>query len=211
MAFDSSPGTNGARRADRRERKRAEERLRILGAAARVFQERGFSGAGMREIADAADLSAANLYHYFRSKDEILFFCQDRTLDRLMESLAAARKARGPVAERLRALARIHVLGLIEGVEGAAAHFEVDPTTPGLREAIAAKREAYKRGIRGLIALGIRRGEFRRCNATLAMRGFLGALNWTPHWYRSAVRHPPEQVAQHLAAYAVAGLTAGAG
>ena len=37
----------------------------------------------MRDIAVAADLSPANLYHYFSGKDEILFFCQDRTLDRL--------------------------------------------------------------------------------------------------------------------------------
>src|SRR5207247_11390149 len=89
-----------------RSKRRAEaRRVEILRAAARVFQARGFAAAGMREIAVAADLSPANLYHYFRGKDELLFFCQDRALDRLLAALARARAARGPIALRLPGLA----------------------------------------------------------------------------------------------------------
>src|ERR1039458_7243982 len=79
----------------RRARRRAKTRLEILRAASSVFRRRGYASSGMREIALAADLSPGNLYHYFHSKDEILFFCQDGTLDRLSAALAVARKARG--------------------------------------------------------------------------------------------------------------------
>lgn len=199
----------GAPARARRERRRAEERLAILRAAAGVFRIRGYAGAGMREIALAAGLSAANLYHYFASKDEILYFCQDRALDRLLQNLESARGARGPVAPRLRELARAHVLCLVHEVEGGSAHFEVDALPPGLREAIVAKRDRYERGVRDLVALGIRRGELGSGDPALSARGFLGALNWTAHWFRPEGDQPAERVASHIAGYAVTGLVAG--
>src|SRR5207244_7239722 len=95
-------------RADRR-------RLEILRAAARVFRHRGFAAAGMREIAVAADLSPANLYHYFRGKEELLYFCQDRALDRLLAALGEARAARAPLAGRLRRVAAAQLSCLVDG------------------------------------------------------------------------------------------------
>jgi TetR/AcrR family transcriptional regulator, repressor of the ameABC operon len=50
-------------------------RLEIVRAAGNEFRLRGFAETGMRDIAAAADLSPANLYNYFRGKNEILFFC----------------------------------------------------------------------------------------------------------------------------------------
>jgi AcrR family transcriptional regulator len=210
MDRTSNDGSNPARGQSRRERRREEERLRIIRAAERVYRERGFAAAGMREIAAEADLSPANLYHYFGSKEELLYFCQDRALDRMNVALEAARNARGPVAERLRQFAIEHVLCLIDEAEGSAAHFEVDALSPELRARISAKRAEYKDGLRALIALGIRRGELRRADPMLAMRGFSGALNWTAHWYRPDGPYTAREVAEQIADYAVAGLTAAA-
>src|SRR5712671_1674425 len=125
-------------------------------AAAGVFRARGFAAAGMRDIAIAADLSPGNLYHYFRGKEELLYFCQDRSLDRLLEALARARRAAGVA----------HVLCLLDDVEGSAAHLEVDALPPRLRARIVAKRDRYERGVRALVAGGMRSGVLRATDPT---------------------------------------------
>jgi AcrR family transcriptional regulator len=184
-------------------------RVEIMRAAARVFRARGFAASGMRHIATAADLSPANLYHYFRGKDELLFFCQNRSVDRLLDALSAARKNRGPLPGRLRDMAVAHVLCLLDEVEGSAAHLEVDALPPRLRARIVAKRDQYERGVRALVAGGVRARTLRATDATIATRAFLGALNWTAHWFRPEGPQSPQQVAELVADYAVAGLTGG--
>ena len=190
-----------------RSKRRAEaRRVEILRAAAQIFRRRGFAGAGMRDIAVAADLSPANLYHYFRGKDELLFFCQDRSLDRLLGALRTAAAAGGPLRERLHALAVRHVLCLIADVEGSAAHFEVEALAARQRRAIVAKRDRYERGVRRLVAAGLRRRMFAARDAEVATRAFLGALNWTAQWFRPDGPLPAGQVAEAVADFAVAGL-----
>jgi AcrR family transcriptional regulator len=192
-----------------RSKRRAEaRRVEILCAAAQIFRRRGFMAAGMREIAVAADLSPGNLYHYFRGKDEILFFCQDRSLNRLLAALDAAGAGRSTLTERLHALAVRHVLCLIAEVEGSAAHFEVDALPPPLRRLIVAKRDRYERGVRTLVASGIRTGALRARDATIATRAFLGALNWTAQWFRPQGAQSAEAVAALVADFAVGGLVA---
>jgi len=184
-------------------------RIAILKAAAGLFRTRGFAAAGMRDIAVAADLSPGNLYHYFRGKDELLYFCQDRALDRLLGALAAARRQRAPFPERLRELARSHVLCLVDEVEGSAAHLEVDALPHRLRTRIVQKRDDYEQGVRALVAAGMRARALRSGDPTIVTRAFLGALNWTARWFRPEGPRSPLQIATEVADYAVAGLTNG--
>src|SRR5262245_50409179 len=168
LCYDRTVVRFSNRGSNRVERRAEQRRVDILRAAAQVFRSRGFAAAGMRDIAVAADLSPANLYHYFAGKEEILFFCQDRTLDRLLRAARAAESERGPLAVRLRALAVAHVRCIVDEVECSAAHFEVDALPAGLRRRIVIKRDRYERAVRGLVAQGIARGDLADTDATIA-------------------------------------------
>jgi len=204
----SSPSDSGS---DRVRRKSEARRLDILRAAARVFRRRGVAAAGMREIAEEADLSPGNLYYYFRGKDELLYFCQDRTLQQMHGALENARATAAPVAGQLRSVLSAHLHCMLDEMEGATAHLEVEALPENLRLQIVQKRDAYERAIRSLVAKGVKRGEFAPCDAALVTRAMLGAVNWTARWYRPEGAQSVAEIAESLSSYLVRGLAAASG
>lgn len=181
-------------------------RQSILRAAARVFRRRGYAATGMREIAREADLSPGNLYYYFASKPELLYFCQDHSLDRMISTVESRGAARLGPDERLERVIRAHLACMLDELDGAAAHTEVDALPAPLKARIIAKRDRYERAVRGIVKQGVRSRAFARCDATLVTRALLGALNWTARWYRPGGEQPPGTVADAFAAYLVRGL-----
>ncbi len=180
--------------------------MEILRAAARVFRRSGFAAAGMREIAAEADLSPGNLYHYFQGKDEILFFCQEQALERLLAALDDSRSRGGRSAEQLRRVIRDHVICVLDEFEGSVAHLEVEALPTDLRQSITSRRDRYERGLRAMVSLGVRQGEFAPCDAKLVTRAILGALNWTVRWYRPDGSRSASEIADGMADYLVRGL-----
>ena len=197
---------SSAKGPERLRRRSEARRLDILRAAARVFRRRGFAAAGMREIADEADLSPGNLYYYFSGKDEILYFCQDRTLEQLLAAAAAARASGAPLPAQLRAVMQAHLRCMLDELEGATAHLEPEALPDELRRQIVVKRDAYERAIRALVTEGVERGEFGPCDPALVTRAILGAMNWTARWFRPDGPQPAGEVAVALADYLARGL-----
>lgn len=184
----------------------AARRREILRGAAAAFREHGVAGAGMREIAEAADISPANLYYYFSSRDEILFFCQDDALDRMLAAVRDARARHRSQADRLRAVIGAQILCMLEELEGGVAHLEVDLLPKKLRARIVRKRDRYEREVRGIVAAGVRDGEFVACAIPLVTRAILGAVNWTARWYTPGGFTTPAAIALEFSRYLVRGL-----
>jgi AcrR family transcriptional regulator len=127
----------------------------ILDAACDVFARRGYHAASIREIAVAARLSLAGLYHYVGGKDELFFLVLGRGLDRLLEMLdRALAQARTPET-RLLALVGTHLeFGFAHAAWFRVVNHEWEQLSGGRREEIAAKRRAYMtRGLQILAAL----------------------------------------------------------
>ncbi len=64
-----------------------EKRQLILKAAAEVFAREGIARASMNEVAKTGGISKANIYHYYASKNELLFDILDSYLSSLRERI----------------------------------------------------------------------------------------------------------------------------
>ena len=59
----------------------------ILRTSARIFAEKSYHSTSMRDISRATNISLAGLYHYCKSKEELLFLIQDNCFGRVLERL----------------------------------------------------------------------------------------------------------------------------
>jgi len=201
-------GRSCSRSSPRIVRRRDARRLEIVRVAGRTFGIRGFAETGMRDIAAAADISPANLYNYFAGKQELLFFCQESALERMLGALTRARRSGACAAAKMRMVIESHLRCVLDDVEGSVAHLQTNGLPPGLQRRLVSKRDLYERGVRSLIEAGVRSGEFVPCNASLVTRSILGALNWTVRWFHPDGALNTGEVAQEFTRYLIRGLTA---
>ncbi len=116
----------------------------ILRAAGEVIARRGFHQASIREIARAAGLSLAGLYHYVGGKDELLFLVLDRSLDRLIASLDGALAGARTPEGRLLALLQTHLdFGFHQAQALKIINRDYDLLPEPQRSEIATKRQSY--------------------------------------------------------------------
>jgi len=172
------------------------KRQEILAAASGAFRKLGVRRAGMREIAEALGLSAGNLYYYFRNKDELIYYCQDRTLDALIEVAREAGRQYGTRGQ-LGHLIEGHLRVLLGEQDSGLLHLEFDDLPPELLKKVVQKRDRYEKLVRALIADAQKRGELRPGSAKLDAFVLLGALNWTARWFRPGGEWTVEMVAKH--------------
>lgn len=155
----------------------------IVQAAQEVFARRGYHQASIREIAKAADLSLAGLYHYIGGKDELLFFVLNGALDGLLGKIDAA-LAEAPTPEaKLQALIRTHLdFAFHNGTALKIINRDFEQLPEPRRSEVVAKRHAYM--LRGLEILreldGNGRADDELFSATNLLLGMLNGIATRP-------------------------------
>jgi DNA-binding transcriptional regulator YbjK len=81
---------SGRPRVDRRARRRAETRAKLIEAARATFARQGVDATRINEITDEADLGFGSFYNYFDSKDAIVAAVVEEVVTAAGEAIAAA-------------------------------------------------------------------------------------------------------------------------
>jgi TetR/AcrR family transcriptional regulator, fatty acid metabolism regulator protein len=84
-----------------------EKRRLLLEAAVRVFARKGYHASRVGDIAEEAGVAYGLLYHYFRSKEEVLLTVFRETWRALIETIESVEEAGDPPREQLRKVAEI--------------------------------------------------------------------------------------------------------
>lgn len=155
----------------------------ILDATVTVLGRRGFHHASVREIARAADLSLAGLYHYVRGKDELVHLAIARALDDLIALLDKALIDTRTPEGKLLALIRTHLdFASTRGSEMKIINrdYEVLPE-PRRSEIVARRGEYLDRGIAILADLDPHgRSHEEIVSATVLLLGMLNGIATRP-------------------------------
>lgn len=172
---------------------RQEELLQI---AAHLFMQFGYTGVGMRMIAEEAGIRAASMYHHFSSKAEMLHRITVRvTADFILEHVPIL-EGPGTYADRLEHLLRDQVVYLWNNrTAWFVASRDMRSLMPDDLREIQGYRRDFQRRIATFIEEGRAAGEFECEDPMLTSLALLDMINGVNLWFRQGGRYTIGQLA----------------
>lgn len=161
-----------------------ERRIAIIDRAADLFARRGFMGASVADLAASCDTSKSLIYHYFPSKEDILYEVMSSHIDQLVDDTNEVAQQGGRAADQFGKL--IHAF--LRHYVGAASRQkvllnELAHLPDAQRETIVGKqRHVIEVTQRLLVALSPSlAGDPTRARVQTML--LFGMINWTHTWY----------------------------
>jgi AcrR family transcriptional regulator len=185
----------------------------ILSRAAGLFSQRGYHAVGIRDLAEAVGLSTSTLYHYYATKQDILFAIVSRFLGEFTTRLVAVlRDAAVPPRERLERAVTEHVrLTVTRSEELLVGSPVLNALSLDQRARIAALRREYRDAVRDVIAEGVAAGGFQVDDPLLTAMAMLDMLDGIRSWYHVDGPLSLDELAARYRAFALALCRAGDG
>lgn len=177
----------------------------VLDAAAKLFAERGFAGATLRDIADTLGMSRPGLYYHFPNKEALLeAIVEEVTLSSMKNMQNAAQQALENPLDALRMLLQININWTLEH---STLFRLLDRIEGELPKELFAKHTEAKRTIleqlTEIIDRGVLSGQFRPVDPRMAAFALIGMSNWTAWWFKAGQGDEPTEIAGALADFGV--------
>lgn len=184
---------------------------RLSRAATRLFAERGFESASVQDIVTEAGVTKGAMYHYFDSKDDLLYAIYHRILAMQTARLEEFASASGDIEERLRGAAVDVVETTLANIDEMIVFFRSQHMLHAAKQAtVRAERRAYHERFRSMVEEGQRTGVLRAdIPADMVVFFLFGALHDITTWYRPEGALGAREIGDHYAELLLGGLRAG--
>jgi len=158
----------------------------ILRTAARIFAEKNYHSTTMRDISRATKVSLSGLYHYCKSKEELLFLIQDNCFGRVLERLEQRLAGVQEPEQKLRIFIENHLAFFAANMaEMKVLSHEADSLGRELQRQVSGKKEKYTKLARRVLS-EVQQQKPKaetHIDLTVATYALFGMMNWIYNWY----------------------------
>lgn len=157
----------------------------ILRNAARIFAEKNYHSTTMRDISRATNVSLAGLYHYCKSKEELLFLIQDNCFGRVLERLEERLHGVDDPRARLRIFIENHLSFFAANMaEMKVLSHEADSLAGDLHAHVSTRKDKYTKLARKILKeIQQQQDGHSQIDLTVATYALFGMMNWIYNWY----------------------------
>jgi AcrR family transcriptional regulator len=157
----------------------------ILRNAARIFAEKNYHSTTMRDISRATNVSLAGLYHYCKSKEELLFLIQDNCFGRVLERLEERLREVDEPSTKLRIFIENHLSFFAANMaEMKVLSHEAESLAGDLHTHVSSKKEKYTKLAREILKeIQQPQEDDSQIDLTVATYALFGMMNWIYNWY----------------------------
>ena len=183
----------------------------ILRTAARIFAEKSYHSTSMRDISRATNVSLAGLYHYCRSKEELLFLIQDNCFGRVLERLEQQLETITDPVARLSLFIENHLSFFAANMaEMKVLSHESESLRGDLHAHVSTRKDNYTKLARKILQEVQTSGDPKQSvDLTVATYALFGMMNWIYNWYDPAGKLKVHDLAQHLTQLFLGGFAPG--
>lgn len=172
----------------------------ILRTAARIFAEKSYHSTSMRDISRETNVSLAGLYHYCKSKEELLFLIQDNCFGRVLERLEERLREVDDAVVKLRIVIENHLSFFAANMaEMKVLSHEAESLRGDLHVHVSTRKDTYARLVRNVLSeVQSTRASDRQVDLTVATYALFGMMNWIYNWYDPNGKLKVNDLAQNL-------------
>lgn len=190
-----------------KKRSTSNKREVIFSEAAKLFKEKGFGGTSMRDLAEKVGIEAASMYNHIRSKDEILEEICFKIAHEYVSHISEIEDTQQSCRDKIKAIIRLHVRLIINDANAVSvANNDWKYLTATKMALYKDIRKGYEKRFAEIISKGIKEGEFKEINVSVALFTMLSSLRWIELWYKPDREISAEKLEEDLTQLLLNGL-----